>query len=99
MDERRHVHELDGDAWRHRRGVVGGGRQEREGGAQALSACGERGGPDLGHQARVALDRTLKLFLDLGEVVVEASGRADDLEGGHGFTPTWSATMPPPRSR
>jgi len=87
VDERRHVHELDGDSGRERRGVVGRRREEGERGTQSLSSGRERARPDLGDEARVPGNRALELGLDLGEVLVEAGCRAHDLEGSHGLTP------------
>ena len=54
MDERRHVHELDRDAGRERRlvvGVAGEARKQRSG-PQPLAAGGERLAGDLGGEAR-----------------------------------------------
>ena len=55
--------------------------------------------PDLGDDARVMLDGSRELRLDLGEVAVEPGRRAHDLESRHGRVPTCSATIPPPRRR
>ena len=79
--------------------AVGEDERNASAGRRRLPPAASALAPTSAHQARVALDRASELGLDLGEVVVEAGGRADDLERGHGLTPTCSATMPPPRSR
>ena len=104
MDERRHVHELDGRAARHR-ALAGSCRprraEEDEHGSQALAPGGQRFGPDLPDEAGVRPDRALEPRLEQLEVGVEpgsartvASALIRPL-----LVAVCNATIPPPRRR
>ena len=100
VHERRHVHELDGDAGRERRLLAGGSREEDERRAQALAAGRERLVPDRRDEAWVRRDGAREPLLETVEIVAEPRHGADVGERrGHATSPTWSATMPPAKSR
>ena len=104
MDERRHVHELDGGAARD--GALSGAlvrrrAEEDEHRAQALAAGRERVGADLADEPGMGADRALEPLLEQLEIGVEARGGADGGERAHAalLVAAWSATMPPPSRR
>ena len=99
VDERRHVHELDGDAGRDRAARVRGRAEEREQRPQPLAARRERVRADLGDAAAVRADRGREPLLDLRHVLVDAGERDDRFERRHAAVPVWSATIPPPSRR
>ena len=99
VDERGHVNELDRRALHDRRLRAGGAREERQGRPEALPTRGERVGAHRGDDARVGLHDLREARLDRVEVLGEPIRGADGLEGAHVRTPTWSATIVPPRSR
>jgi hypothetical protein len=95
VHERRHVHELDGDARRDgRRGVRGGG-EEREQRPQALASGRERFRADVGHDTGVAPDGCGQPLLDLLQVRVQTWQSPHVGERGHARAPTCRATIPP----
>ena len=75
VDERRHVHELDGDAGGERRVAPRRRREEDEQRAQPLAAGGERLVADGRDEAGMARDGAREPLLERVEVLLEPVGR------------------------
>jgi hypothetical protein len=99
VNERRHMHELDGDAGDVGRLAVGGRGEEDEQRPQPLAAGRERLRPDRRRQPRMAADGVKQPLLDLLQVLVEPFGLVDRRQRPHAATPVCSATIPPPKRR
>src|SRR6185369_15005266 len=101
VDERRHVHELDGGTpgnrtlpvpLFHRR------REEDEQRPEPLAARRERVRPDIAQAAWEGTDRVLEPVLEQVEVAVEPGSLPDGRQRVYRFVPTCRATIPPPMS-
>src|SRR5438067_3037058 len=102
VDERRHVHELDGDPRRERRRPSRRRGEEDERRTQPFTAGPERLVAHRRHEAGMGRDGACQPFLERVEVVVEPRHRTDVLEAcGHAApaSPPWRATIPPAKSR
>jgi hypothetical protein len=95
MDERRHVHQLDGDPGHVRRRAIVRCGEEDEQRPQPLAAGGERLGADRRGQPGMTTDRADQALLDLLEVFVEPLRLVDRRQRVQAATPVCSATMPP----
>ena len=80
VDQRRHVDELHGDPFDHRRLGSRRGGEERERRPQPLAARSQRVGADRRDGAGMCRDDQLEALLDRDEVVGEPVDRADGLE-------------------
>ncbi len=101
MDERRHVHELDGGTPGHRTLAVPllhRRREEDEQRPEPLASRRERVRADIAQATGKGADGVLEPVLEQVEVAVEPGSLPDGRQRVHRFVPTWRATIPPPMS-